>query len=143
MGKQSSRIYYRGKDHKDIYFQGNFHEKMYIGSNLVWEKLYPNNYFLATTNVDKQYYKHYYTIYLSKDGVTITEQCYDGMKEYTYFLLNIFNEKYIACNITERKGVTTNKKMYTLLMPKISRRFLLILAFLYKTLFMMLMKVRF
>lgn len=47
MGKQSSRIYYRGKDHKDIYFQGNFHEKMYIGSNLVWEKLYPEEYFVV------------------------------------------------------------------------------------------------
>ncbi len=39
MGKQSSRMYYQGKDHKDIYFQGHYHDKMYIGSQLVWEKL--------------------------------------------------------------------------------------------------------
>lgn len=39
MGRQSSRIWYRGKDHKDIYFNGYYHDKMYIGSQLVWEKL--------------------------------------------------------------------------------------------------------
>lgn len=39
MGRQSSRIYFQGKDHKDIYFQGHYHDKMYIGSQLVWEKL--------------------------------------------------------------------------------------------------------
>lgn len=40
MGKQSSRIYYQGKDHKDIYFQGKYHEKIYKGNVLVWEKIY-------------------------------------------------------------------------------------------------------
>lgn len=39
MGKQSSRIYFQGKDHKDIWFQGNYHVAMYIGNQLVWEKL--------------------------------------------------------------------------------------------------------
>lgn len=39
MGRQSSRIFFQGKDHKDIYFQGHYHDKMYIGSTLVWEKL--------------------------------------------------------------------------------------------------------
>ena len=40
MGKQSSRMIYRGKDHKDIYFSGNYHNAMYKGSRLVWRKLY-------------------------------------------------------------------------------------------------------
>ncbi len=39
MGRQSSRLYYQGKDHKDIYFQGHYHDAMYIGNQLVWEKL--------------------------------------------------------------------------------------------------------
>lgn len=50
MGKQSSRIYYQGKDHKDIYFQKKYHEKMYKGSTLVWEKLYPESYFVGTSD---------------------------------------------------------------------------------------------
>ncbi len=39
MGRQSSRLYFQGKDHKDIYFQGHYHDAMYIGNQLVWEKL--------------------------------------------------------------------------------------------------------
>lgn len=39
MGKQSSRIYFQGKDHKDIWFQGNYHNAMYVGSQLVWKKI--------------------------------------------------------------------------------------------------------
>ena len=42
--RQSSRIYFVGKDHKDIYFQGHYHDKMYIGSQLVWEKLKGREY---------------------------------------------------------------------------------------------------
>lgn len=39
MGRQSSRLIYKGKDHKDIYFQGHYHDAMYVGSRLVWEKI--------------------------------------------------------------------------------------------------------
>lgn len=39
MGRQSSRLYYQGKDHKEIYYDGHYHKAMYIGSQLVWEKL--------------------------------------------------------------------------------------------------------
>ena len=39
MGKQSARLYYKGKDHKDIYYQGHYHVKMYKGDQLIWEKL--------------------------------------------------------------------------------------------------------
>lgn len=39
MGRQSSRLYFEGKDHKDIYFQGHYHKAMYIGAQKVWEKL--------------------------------------------------------------------------------------------------------
>lgn len=38
MQKQSSRLYYRGKDHKDIYFRENYHCAMYKYDELVWEK---------------------------------------------------------------------------------------------------------
>lgn len=39
MGKQSSRICYKGKDHKDIYYQKNYHRAMYKGDELVWMKI--------------------------------------------------------------------------------------------------------
>lgn len=45
MGKQSSRILYKGKDHKDIFFRGKFHEAMYIGSELVWHKIKKEGYY--------------------------------------------------------------------------------------------------
>lgn len=38
MQKQSSRIWYKGKDHKDIYFQGKYHCAAYLRGELVWEK---------------------------------------------------------------------------------------------------------
>ena len=74
MGKQSARLYYQGKDHKDIHFKGRLHDKMYVGSNLVWEKLYPDSYFIDTrTSAQEQpsgLYKYkYITVILSKDGV--------------------------------------------------------------------------
>lgn len=40
MGKQSSRLIYRKKDHKDIYFQEKYHRAMYLGNRLLWKKLY-------------------------------------------------------------------------------------------------------
>lgn len=46
MGKQSARLYYQGKDHKDIYFRGKYHGKMYKGGQLLWEKLFPDEYFV-------------------------------------------------------------------------------------------------
>lgn len=52
MGKQSSRIYYRRKDHKDIYFQGVYHNAMIVrkegDAELVWRKLYDEGYFVYT-----------------------------------------------------------------------------------------------
>lgn len=44
MGKQSSRIYFQGKDHKDIYFKGQYHTFMYKGNQLMWEKIFDNCY---------------------------------------------------------------------------------------------------
>ena len=43
MGRQSSRLFFNGKDHKDIYYQGHYHKAMYLGSELVWEK--KNDYY--------------------------------------------------------------------------------------------------
>lgn len=41
MGKQSSRIYFNGKDHKDIYFNGKLHKAMYFKDQggIIWQKL--------------------------------------------------------------------------------------------------------
>lgn len=39
MGRQSSRIFFQGKDHKEIFFRGHYHRAAYIGNQLVWEKL--------------------------------------------------------------------------------------------------------
>lgn len=47
MGRQSSRLYFQGKDHKDIYFNGHYHDAMYLSDSegnvtLVWEKMKDN-----------------------------------------------------------------------------------------------------
>lgn len=51
MGRQSSRLYFEGKDHKDIYFQGHYHKAMYAGAQKVWEKL--------TSRWKTKYYLHH------------------------------------------------------------------------------------
>lgn len=59
MGKQSSRIYYRGKDHKDIYFQRKFHTKMYVGNKIVWEKLLPEKFLVTQTSAENSLFLIY------------------------------------------------------------------------------------
>lgn len=58
MGKQSSRIYYRGKDHKDIYYNQHYHSAMYICEEtedekvecrLVWRKIFDENLYIHST----------------------------------------------------------------------------------------------
>lgn len=46
MGKQSSRLIYRGKDIKDLYYMGKRLFKMYKGNQLVWEKLIGDEYLI-------------------------------------------------------------------------------------------------
>lgn len=46
MGKQSSRMLYKGKDHKDIYFQGKYHDAMYLGYELLWHKIRQEGYYV-------------------------------------------------------------------------------------------------
>lgn len=43
MGKQSSRIYFQGKDHKDIWFRGNYSSAMVVGNEIFWKKIYKLN----------------------------------------------------------------------------------------------------
>lgn len=45
MGKQSSRMYYKGYDHKDIFYQGHYHDAMYKGSELIWHKIRQEGYY--------------------------------------------------------------------------------------------------
>lgn len=49
--KQTSRIYYRGKDHKDVFFNGKYHSIMAAKNDLgcdgvIWRKLYPDKYYM-------------------------------------------------------------------------------------------------
>lgn len=98
MGKQSARLYYKGKDHKDIFYQGNFHDKMYKGNQLLWEKLYPEAYFVTTRLLQNKY--RYVTEIISRDGVDEIAQVpwdrnIENPKSYT---VNDFCKKAILCN---------------------------------------------
>ena len=63
--RQSSRIYFAGKDHKDIYFRGHYHDKMYIGNKLVWEKLKGGEYIF---DFEFKYYEEEKEYYLTAVG---------------------------------------------------------------------------
>ena len=39
MGKQSSRIYFQGKDHKDIWFNNRYSSAMMLKNEIVWKKI--------------------------------------------------------------------------------------------------------
>jgi len=43
MGKQSSRIYFQGKDHKDIYFNTYYSSSMVVNNEVFWKKIYELN----------------------------------------------------------------------------------------------------
>lgn len=110
MGRQSSRIYFQGKDHKDIYFQGHYHDKMYIGSQLVWEKIKGGKWRLEETNTTFPLYNIVFGngIFLSAiqnngllhirtscNGVDWTDYTYDwpfgnGVNIIVFFANNIF-----------------------------------------------------
>ena len=47
MGLQSARMYFRENDHKDIWFRDNYHKAIYFRGKKLWEKLYPEKYFLV------------------------------------------------------------------------------------------------
>lgn len=54
MQKQSSRIYFQGKDHKDVYINGNYHCATYLTDSdgnveLVWEKYLSEKWVYALT----------------------------------------------------------------------------------------------
>lgn len=70
MGRQSSRIFFQGKDHKEIFFRGHYHKAAYIGNILVWEKLvdFIGKYWAYTRTVTTNF--HYSNAILdSKDEV--------------------------------------------------------------------------
>lgn len=55
MGKQSSRIYYKEKDHKEIFFRGCYHRALYKGSKLMWMKLDGEKYIPMAKSVKDEY----------------------------------------------------------------------------------------
>lgn len=84
MGKQSARLYYKGKDHKDIFFQNHYHSKMYKGSELVWEKILGNEYIvfqfkneIKVLDIEnKQIYKdtrNYLRVMLNTENIILTD----------------------------------------------------------------------
>lgn len=95
MGRQSSRIYYQGKDHKDIFFQNKYHQKMYKGSDLVWEKLYryfvDNSYFAVFDFDSKKYISErgrYLVSELKKGPVFSIASIYDYEERRYFFAIS-------------------------------------------------------
>lgn len=86
MGKQSARLYYRGKDHKDIYFQGKYHNAMIVrkegDAEIVWRKLYDEGYFVYTAMQGTAilYPKYRIREYLSQVGETYYSKKYLARK---------------------------------------------------------------
>ena len=53
--KQSSRIYYYGKDHKDVFFEGKYYPVMaakneYGCEGVIWRKLFPDKYYMTRSS---------------------------------------------------------------------------------------------
>lgn len=92
MGKQSARLYYRGKDHKDIYFQEKYHNAMIVckegNEKLVWRKLHDEGYFVYTRWEYVRSYS-YYTAILYPE-YRIREYCSENTQA-TYH-----SDKYLA-----------------------------------------------
>lgn len=69
MGKQSSRIYFQGKDHKDICFNNRYSSAMMLRNEIVWKKIYqfdgifsfsPTSFYDSFSNyLEKKTYKLY------------------------------------------------------------------------------------
>lgn len=113
MGKQSSRIYYKGKDHKDIYYNHHYHSAMYICEEsesgkveckLVWRKIFDENLYIHSTvkgtvnseihilpsitvDIDKKkvYPATNYTFRDGKQQSIIYDPVWVGGKEYLFF----------------------------------------------------------
>lgn len=63
MGKQSARLWYRGKDHKDIVYQNNHHCAMYKGEELVWYRGLHNTYLSLFSSYIPSYSKYWAVTY--------------------------------------------------------------------------------
>lgn len=102
MGKQSARLYYQGKDHKDIYFRGQFHEKMYIGKKLVWEKLYPEKYFVCPVGKTNGIFIPNKTVILAPGFAEIRMQ--NPLNKYSIQYLQ-YSQNYVATDIRQQNTI--------------------------------------
>lgn len=117
MGKQSSRIYYQGKDHKDIYMDRHYHSAIYlckeskdgkVNCELVWRKIFDENLYIhrtlpsfgnapvsqrtsLTVNMDekKAYLSPVWTNRDNGENYIIYHPDWIGGKEYVSFLQHI------------------------------------------------------
>lgn len=117
MGKQSSRIYYKGKDHKDIYMNGHYHSAVYLckeskdgkaNCELVWRKIFEENLYIhqklpefgnpyvsqstsITVDMDKKrvYLSPVWTNRDNGENYIIYHPNWIGGKEYVSFLQHI------------------------------------------------------
>lgn len=148
MGKQSARLYYDGKDHKDIFFRGKHHEKMCKGSLIVWEKLYPDAYFVGI-NQDAGYitvisngyadvkntlataYTHYFTnsvigseFYVEKSGrnIVVTRDLihFKDTGERVGDFWGVIKNKFFFRNFVVNVGENLECKKTTISYPSIS-----------------------
>lgn len=92
MGKQSSRLIYRGKDIKDLIYKDEYLEKLYKGNDLVWEKLYRyfvKNGYLEVFDWDKKEYlgknNYKYSILKLKKGPTHAIAIMQNIEEKRFF----------------------------------------------------------
>ncbi len=105
MGRQSARLYYRGKDHKEIYYQGHYHKAMYRGSTLLWEKIdEPVGVFMLKTmdvmmDASMNIARTYVTLMFAFEG-TCTISWGDGTTENLRAGTNSFLHRYPTQNGT-------------------------------------------
>lgn len=101
MGRQSSRLIYRGQDIKDIVYQGNFLNKLYKGNDLVWEKLYRYFFWMGNGKIfdldSKKIIENFGSKYLIGSGKCNTSNgiCFVRDKE-TNELFFAITEDYLA-----------------------------------------------
>lgn len=109
MGKQSARLYYQGNDHKDIYYRGNYHYAMYKGNGLMWEKMFPDEYFVLGNTYSAE----------KINGIIILEKnskYYDFMRTKTGFDIRVYagNGKVMTGSFEQSYSVADSVSIYSL-----------------------------
>lgn len=108
MGKQSSRIYFQGKDHKDIWFNNRYSSAMMLRNEIVWKKINKwNGVFSGSSNpffgnyIEKKGYRFIDYLPISypeyqplKNGMAYFYECNNNMTISFSNDMSILNELY-------------------------------------------------